>query len=87
MKKHLNSHEGRRDYICEKCTKAFLTKYHLTRHLKICKGPKSESAQDLDEEEEEEDEDEEEEEEDGLIEPARLTSSVYAPDQTLTPHK
>ncbi|XP_041111183.1 PR domain zinc finger protein 4-like isoform X1 [Polyodon spathula] len=88
LKKHLNSHEGRRDYICEKCTKAFLTKYHLTRHLKICKGPKSESAQDLDEEEDEdEEEEEEEEEEDGLIEPARLTVSVYAPHQTLTPHK
>ncbi|XP_041113111.1 PR domain zinc finger protein 4-like [Polyodon spathula] len=85
LKKHLNSHEGRRDYICEKCTKAFLTKYHLMRHLKICKGPKSESAQDLDEEED--DEEEEEEEEDVLIEPARLTSSMYAPDQTLTPHK
>ncbi|MGH0115621.1 UNVERIFIED_CONTAM: hypothetical protein FKN15_037944 [Acipenser sinensis] len=71
LKKHLNSHEGRRDYICEKCTKAFLTKYHLMRHLKICKGPKSESAQDLDEEEDDEEE-EEEEDEDGLIEPDRF---------------
>lgn len=44
------------------CHKAFLTKYHLTRHLKICKGPKTERAsrkeQDVDEEEDEEEEDE-----------------------------
>lgn len=60
----MNSHEGRRDFVCEKCHKAFLTKYHLTRHLKICKGPKTErpsrKEQDADEEE-----DEEEEEDDG----------------------
>lgn len=54
----MNSHEGRRDFVCEKCHKAFLTKYHLTRHLKICKGPKAERAsrkeQDIEEDEEEE---------------------------------
>uniref|UniRef100_A0A8C1NJE4 C2H2-type domain-containing protein n=1 Tax=Cyprinus carpio TaxID=7962 RepID=A0A8C1NJE4_CYPCA len=43
LKKHLNSHDGKRDFICEKCNKGFLTKYHLTRHLKICKGPKIDS--------------------------------------------
>lgn len=62
----MNSHEGRRDFVCEKCHKAFLTKYHLTRHLKICKGPKTERAsrkeQDVDE-----DEEEDEEEEDGRV--------------------
>uniref|UniRef100_A0A3Q3H1W5 PR domain containing 4 n=1 Tax=Labrus bergylta TaxID=56723 RepID=A0A3Q3H1W5_9LABR len=46
LKKHMNSHEGRRDFVCEKCHKAFLTKYHLTRHLKICKGPKAEREED-----------------------------------------
>lgn len=57
----MNSHEGRRDFVCEKCHKAFLTKYHLTRHLKICKGPKTERASrketvnDDDDEEEEDD--------------------------------
>lgn len=65
----MNSHEGRRDFVCEKCHKAFLTKYHLTRHLKICKGPKTERAsrkeQDLDEEEDDEEEEEEEEDDDG----------------------
>ena len=73
LKKHLNSHDGRRDYICEKCSKAFLTKYHLTRHLKICKGPPQTSRGrpqnhrgtrgGAEEEEEEDDEEEEEEEE------------------------
>lgn len=61
LKKHMNSHEGRRDFVCEKCHKAFLTKYHLTRHLKICKGPKTERSsrkeQDVDEDEDEEDDD------------------------------
>lgn len=60
----MNSHEGRRDFVCEKCHKAFLTKYHLTRHLKICKGPKAErvsrKGQDVEEEEDEEEEEEEE---------------------------
>lgn len=59
LKKHMNSHEGRRDFVCEKCHKAFLTKYHLTRHLKICKGPKAERTsrkeQDEDDEEGEDD--------------------------------
>ena len=51
--------------ICEKCNKGFLTKYHLTRHLKICKGPKTgrgAAHEEEGEEEEEDDEDEEEEE-------------------------
>ena len=64
----MNSHEGRRDFVCEKCHKAFLTKYHLTRHLKICKGPKVERASRKgrgEEEDEEEDEEDEEEEEEG----------------------
>lgn len=61
LKKHLNSHDGKRDFICEKCNKGFLTKYHLTRHLKICKGPKTGRGATHDEEGEEEDEDEEEE--------------------------
>lgn len=56
----MNSHEGRRDFVCEKCHKAFLTKYHLTRHLKICKGPKAERTS-----RKEQDEDDEEEEDDG----------------------
>lgn len=56
----MNSHEGRRDFVCEKCHKAFLTKYHLTRHLKICKGPKAERAS-----RREQDEDDEEGEDDG----------------------
>ncbi|KTF89171.1 hypothetical protein cypCar_00008162 [Cyprinus carpio] len=65
LKKHLNSHDGKRDFICEKCNKGFLTKYHLTRHLKICKGPKigRGPAQGEEGEEEEDEEDEEEEEE------------------------
>ena len=68
----MNSHEGRRDFVCEKCHKAFLTKYHLTRHLKICKGPKAERAPRRgqggggeEEEEDEEEEEEEDEEEEG----------------------
>uniref|UniRef100_A0AAY5KTQ7 C2H2-type domain-containing protein n=1 Tax=Esox lucius TaxID=8010 RepID=A0AAY5KTQ7_ESOLU len=84
LKKHLNSHEGRRDYICEKCEKAFLTKYHLTRHVKICKGPKTDrGAQQEEEGEEEEDEEEDDEEVERLIDPDRredfhthLTSSL-----------
>lgn len=60
----MNSHEGRRDFVCEKCHKAFLTKYHLTRHLKICKGPKTERASRKEQDMDEEDDDEEEEEED-----------------------
>lgn len=67
LKKHMNSHEGKRDFVCEKCHKAFLTKYHLTRHLKICKGPKRDRAtrkeQNVFKEEEEEEEDEEDDEE------------------------
>lgn len=63
LKKHLNSHDGKRDFICEKCNKGFLTKYHLTRHLKICKGPKIGRGGAQEEEAEEEDGDEEEEEE------------------------
>lgn len=62
----MNSHEGKRDFVCEKCHKAFLTKYHLTRHLKICKGPKTERTsrkeQNVEEEDEEEDEEDEGEE-------------------------
>ncbi|MCI4388716.1 hypothetical protein PGIGA_G00089280 [Pangasianodon gigas] len=61
LKKHLNSHDGKRDFICEKCNKGFLTKYHLTRHLKICKGPKTGRGAAYEEEGEEEDGDEEEE--------------------------
>lgn len=85
LKKHLNSHEGKRDYVCEKCSKAYLTKYHLTRHLKICKGPTSSlSAQ----EEEEEDSSEEEE----LInsttnENCQLRTAMYVTADTLSCHK
>lgn len=86
MKKHLNSHEGRRDYVCEKCTKAYLTKYHLTRHLKACKEPaSSSSAQD--------DEDEDGDSgEDGLpgsmtTEGCRMNSAVYSADESLSAHK
>lgn len=75
LKKHLNSHDGKRDFICEKCNKGFLTKYHLTRHLKICKGPKigrgPAQGEEGEEEEDEEEEDEEEEREvEGQIDPA-----------------
>lgn len=96
LKKHLNSHEGRRDYICEKCNKAFLTKYHLTRHLKICKGPKT-AGKTLQEEEEEDDDEEEEDEDDeedgdvgGLIDPVSredrtLEPAEYASDKALSP--
>lgn len=83
MKKHLNSHEGKRDYVCEKCSKAYLTKYHLTRHLKICKGPTFNlSAQ-------EEDDSEEEEELINSVrsENCRLNSSVFVTNDTLPCHK
>ncbi|KAG8541093.1 hypothetical protein GDO81_029720 [Engystomops pustulosus] len=56
LKKHLNSHLGKRDYVCEKCSKAFLTKYHLTRHLKICKGPSTAPLTDQEEDDSEEEE-------------------------------
>ncbi|KAL8222007.1 UNVERIFIED_CONTAM: PR domain zinc finger protein 4 [Gekko kuhli] len=84
LKKHLNSHEGKRDYVCEKCSKAYLTKYHLTRHLKICKGPTSSlSAQE---------EDDSEEEEELMInsvrtENCRLNSSVFVTNDALPCHK
>lgn len=98
----MNSHEGRRDYICEKCHKAFLTKYHLTRHLKICKGPKTDRGHSQDEEEEgEEDEEEEEEEEENasggeggverLLDSTRsedcaLEVTGYNSEKSLSPH-
>uniref|UniRef100_A0A8C4MLZ4 PR domain zinc finger protein 4 n=1 Tax=Equus asinus TaxID=9793 RepID=A0A8C4MLZ4_EQUAS len=85
LKKHLNSHEGKRDYVCEKCTKAYLTKYHLTRHLKTCKGPTSSSSA---QEEEEEDDSEEEELADSVgPEDCRLSSAVYAAEESLSAHK
>lgn len=62
--------------MCEKCSKAYLTKYHLTRHLKICKGPTSGSSAP-----EEEDKDDSEEEELGDpvgAEECRLSGAVYA---------
>lgn len=85
LKKHLNSHEGKRDYVCEKCTKAYLTKYHLTRHLKTCKGPTSSSSA---QEEEEEDDSEEEELADPVgAEGCRVSSAVYPADEALSTHK
>lgn len=85
LKKHLNSHEGKRDYVCEKCTKAYLTKYHLTRHLKTCKGPTSSSSA---QEEEEDDDSEEEELADSVgTEDCRINSAVYAADESLSAHK
>lgn len=83
LKKHLNSHEGKRDYVCEKCTKAYLTKYHLTRHLKICKGPTSSLSAP-----EEEEEDSEEELIDSLrTEDCRINNGVYSTGDALTGHK
>lgn len=63
----MNSHEGRRDFVCEKCHKGFLTKYHLTRHLKICKGPKTERMSRKERDMEEEENEEEEEDEDRRV--------------------
>lgn len=84
LKKHLNSHEGKRDYVCEKCSKAYLTKYHLTRHLKICKGPTSS----LSAPEEEEEEDSEEELIDSMrTEDGRINNGVYSTGDTLSGHK
>lgn len=84
LKKHLNSHEGKRDYVCEKCTKAYLTKYHLTRHLKICKGPTSS----LSAPEEEEEEDSEEELVDSMrTEDCRINNGVYSTGDGLYGHK
>lgn len=83
LKKHLNSHEGKRDYVCEKCTKAYLTKYHLTRHLKICKGPTSSLSAP-----EEEEEDSEEELIDSMrTEDCRINNGVYSAGDALTGHK
>lgn len=87
LKKHLNSHEGKRDYVCEKCTKAYLTKYHLTRHLKTCKGPAAGSSAP------EEDEDEEDDSEDeGLADPVgtagcQMGGTLYSADEPLSTHK
>lgn len=77
LKKHLNSHEGKRDYVCEKCTKAYLTKYHLTRHLKTCKGPTSGSSA-------QEDSEDSEEELAGAVgaEACQLSSTVYSADES-----
>jgi PR domain zinc finger protein 4 len=84
LKKHLNSHEGKRDYVCEKCTKAYLTKYHLTRHLKTCKEPSSSSSA----QEEEDDESEEEDLADSMrTEDCRMGSAVYSTDESLSAHK
>lgn len=84
LKKHLNSHEGKRDYVCEKCSKAYLTKYHLTRHLKICKGPTSS----LSAPEEEEEEDSEEELIDSMrTEDCRINNAVYSTGDVLSGHK
>lgn len=84
LKKHLNSHEGKRDYVCEKCSKAYLTKYHLTRHLKICKGPTSS----LSAPEEEEEEDSEEELIDSMrTENCRINNGVYSTGDALSGHK
>lgn len=96
LKKHLNSHDGKRDFICEKCNKGFLTKYHLTRHLKICKGPKTSrrAARGEEGEDEEEDDEEEEEEEEetgvtgGQINPSneeqcRMGMGTYSSGKTL----
>lgn len=92
----MNSHEGRRDYICEKCEKGFLTKYHLTRHLKICKGPKTDRGAQEEEGEEEDDEedDDDDDEEEGegverLIDPdSREDCGLegYDSEKPLSPH-
>lgn len=85
LKKHLNSHEGKRDYVCEKCTKAYLTKYHLTRHLKTCKGPTSSSSA---QEEDEEDDSEEDDLPDSMrTDDCRMSSAVYSADESLSTHK
>lgn len=84
MKKHLNSHEGKRDYVCEKCTKAYLTKYHLTRHLKTCKGPTSSSSA----QEEEDDDSEEDDLTDSVrTDDCRMSSAIYSADEPLPTHK
>lgn len=85
LKKHLNSHEGKRDYVCEKCTKAYLTKYHLIRHLKTCKGPTSVSSA---QEEEEEDDSEEEDLPDSVgTEDCQINNAMYSADESLSAHK
>ncbi|XP_071407760.1 PR domain zinc finger protein 4 isoform X5 [Pithys albifrons albifrons] len=84
LKKHLNSHEGKRDYVCEKCSKAYLTKYHLTRHLKICKGPTSSLSTP---EEEEEDDSEEELIDSVRTEDCRINNGVYSTGDALSGHK
>lgn len=71
--------------MCEKCTKAYLTKYHLTRHLKTCKGPTSSSS--AQEEDEEEDSEEEDLAESVGTEGCRMGSAVYPTEESLSAHK
>lgn len=66
--------------MCEKCNKAFLTKYHLTRHLKICKGPKTERGSRKEQDADDEDEEEEEEEDDSRRGRERLVDSANSED-------
>ena len=40
-KRHIRIHSGIRTHSCEKCAKSFATKYHVQRHLKVCKGPET----------------------------------------------
>nr|CEP16106.1 PRDM4 [Platynereis dumerilii] len=38
FKKHMLIHTNKKDFSCSICNKTFFTKYHLTRHARVCKG-------------------------------------------------
>uniref|UniRef100_A0A5F9DU77 C2H2-type domain-containing protein n=1 Tax=Oryctolagus cuniculus TaxID=9986 RepID=A0A5F9DU77_RABIT len=85
LKKHLNSHEGKRDYVCEKCTKAYLTKYHLTWCLKTCQGPTSSTS--VQEEAEGEDSEEEDTAHSVGTEACGIGGIMCSTEKSLSAHK